>query len=259
MISTYVPVAQLEELQPSKLNVIGSSPIGYTKQNNKCQTRELAMIKLSLSDANFNVWFTGCTHFGHKNIIKYCNRPFANIKEHDEQLIYNWNLLVTQNDYVFHLGDFGLAGKEYLASIIGRLKGKIFICFGNHDSVTEKLSHLFAGHGEAAEITVNNQLVCLNHYAPRIWNKCHYGSWALYSHSHNSLPQETYIQTGPGEISKVQSKSIDVGIDAVAMQLAGKSQGEAISETSCDMYTPINFTEVKAILDQFSIQKVDHH
>lgn len=52
------------------------------------------------------------THFGHKNIIDYCNRPFKSIEEMDEALIKNWNETVSNDDVVIHLGDFGLGKKS---------------------------------------------------------------------------------------------------------------------------------------------------
>lgn len=52
------------------------------------------------------VWFTADTHFGHRNILKHCDRPFGSVKEMDEALIAMWNAVVGLNDDVWHLGDF---------------------------------------------------------------------------------------------------------------------------------------------------------
>lgn len=52
-----------------------------------------------------NVWFTSDLHFGHKNIIKYCNRPFIDTFAMDNWLISSWNEVVQDNDIVFILGD----------------------------------------------------------------------------------------------------------------------------------------------------------
>ena len=35
------------------------------------------------------VFFTSDTHFGHKNILNFCHRPFDSIEEHDQALINN--------------------------------------------------------------------------------------------------------------------------------------------------------------------------
>ncbi len=73
------------------------------------------------------------THFGHANVIDYCNRPFSSVEEMDETLIENWNSTVNKNDVVIHLGDFGLGNKDYIKSIIERLNGKKILILGNHD------------------------------------------------------------------------------------------------------------------------------
>ncbi len=66
---------------------------------------------------NKNIWFVSDTHFGHGNVLKYCNRPFSSTLEHDQQLIANWNSVVKENDTVYHLGDFGLSHPRYLLKV----------------------------------------------------------------------------------------------------------------------------------------------
>lgn len=80
-----------------------------------------------------NIWVTSDTHFGHDNIIKYCNRPYKNSKEMDESILDNWNSVVKDGDIVYHLGDvyFNL---EEPSSFLGKLKGRKRLILGNHDN-----------------------------------------------------------------------------------------------------------------------------
>lgn len=81
-----------------------------------------------------SVYLISDTHFGHKNIIKYCNRPFETIQEMDEEIIKRWNLVVTSaEDIVYHLGDFGWGNKEEITRLRSRLNGRIYLVKGNHD------------------------------------------------------------------------------------------------------------------------------
>ena len=87
------------------------------------------------------VWFTSDLHFWHKNICKYCNRPYETIEEMNEAIIANWNSVIKEDDVVFVLGDLGFCGIEKLRHLMSQLKGKIFLIQGNHDSdkVVDKL------------------------------------------------------------------------------------------------------------------------
>jgi calcineurin-like phosphoesterase family protein len=78
-----------------------------------------------------NLWLISDTHFGHANIIKYCNRPFSSVEEMDEALVDNWNSVVRQGDKVYHLGDVTMNSKSL--DIMSRLNGRKVLIKGNHD------------------------------------------------------------------------------------------------------------------------------
>ena len=78
-------------------------------------------------------WILSDSHWGHSNIIKYSNRPFANVEEMNKALIDNWNNVVSKDDVVWHLGDFALGKRSCIPDIIKSLNGKINLISGNHD------------------------------------------------------------------------------------------------------------------------------
>lgn len=49
------------------------------------------------------IYYTGDQHFGHSNIIRFCNRPFVTVAEMDEALIKNWNNVVSNDDMIIFL------------------------------------------------------------------------------------------------------------------------------------------------------------
>jgi calcineurin-like phosphoesterase family protein len=80
-------------------------------------------------------FFTSDTHFGHKNIIKYSNRPFNDVQHMNEMLIKNWNDTVAPDDLVFHLGDVALGPWEDWDRVLTRLNGYKVLVVGNHDRI----------------------------------------------------------------------------------------------------------------------------
>lgn len=78
-----------------------------------------------------NIFATTDSHYGHANIIKYCNRPFSNVEEMNEAMIENWNKVVGDSDIVYHLGDVYF-GKN-TSNFMNRLKGRKRLVLGNHD------------------------------------------------------------------------------------------------------------------------------
>lgn len=73
------------------------------------------------------------THFNHKRIIEYCKRPYSNVEEMNEDLIRKWNNVVSKNDIVIHVGDFGFGSFDELKDIFDRLNGNKYLVMGNHD------------------------------------------------------------------------------------------------------------------------------
>lgn len=87
-----------------------------------------------------NIFFISDTHFGHANMCTFVNydgtkaRNFNSFEEADETMIKNWNDVVNDGDIVYVLGDVAYScPKEYVDSILVRLKGQKKLIAGNHD------------------------------------------------------------------------------------------------------------------------------
>lgn len=143
-------------------------------------------------------FFTSDTHFGHANIIKYCNRPFKSVEEMDETLISNWNSVATKRDTVFHLGDFCMRNFEIYKQ---RLNGNVWLIQGNHDQQMLRWAKQ-NGYTIPQRLTIkrNGISITLSHFAMRVWPKSHFNHWHLFGHSHGCL--------------EPQGKSFDVGVDS---------------------------------------------
>lgn len=178
------------------------------------------------------IYFISDTHFGHSNIIKYCNRPFSSIEEMDECLIDNWNSVVKDKDEIYHLGDFSLSkNKEYLKSIVKRLKGKKHLVKGNHDYLKdgEYCSLGFQSVQYYKELKWNKRKFCLMHFPLLSWNKMHRGSYMVHGHCHGTI---NHLNLG---ITR-----IDVGVDNFN-------------------YTPVSIEEVENLLKDNKPSVVNHH
>lgn len=162
------------------------------------------------------IYFTSDTHFAHENIIKYCNRPFETLEEHDEELIKRWNEKVSKDSIVFHLGDFGFGDSKYLKQIISRLNGKIYLIIGNHDwrSVVRDCSSCFEEVHQQMNIKIDNKHIILNHYPMLCFSGAWRGldaSWQLFGHVHTS----PYTDAGLDHerLKHLFTTQYDVGVD----------------------------------------------
>lgn len=143
------------------------------------------------------IYLTSDLHFGHYNIIKYCNRPFLSVEDMDNEMIKRWNSKVSPNDIVYVVGDFAISKSP--SYYFQKLNGKKHLIKGNHDG-KKTLSLPWNSISDLLEIKYNNKTIVCCHYAMRVWNKKHYGTLHAYGHSHNTLP--------------AWEGALDVGVDA---------------------------------------------
>lgn len=144
-------------------------------------------------------FFTSDLHLGHANIIKYCNRPFANVDEMNREIIRRHNSVVKPTDEVMNLGDFAFYDAGEFLDALNGIKSLVP---GNHDrSKTRKLAGWFRVYTGHAFIPKGNGeiLACLTHKPLHDLGK---NIWHLHGHLH-STPEEC-----------VRDNFIDVGVDA---------------------------------------------
>ena len=161
-------------------------------------------------------FFTADTHFNHKNVLKYCDRPWNTVEEMNEGLIGNWNETVGVGDVTYILGDFAFHGSEHF---LRRLNGVKVLVTGSHDGDAKRatVKKLYA---KVTPLEVLKEKgyppITLCHYCMRTWDKSHFNSWMLYGHSHGRL--------------KDVGKSYDVGVD-------------------CNNFRPVTLGTVCSIMD----------
>lgn len=194
-------------------------------------------------------WFTSDLHFGHRNIIEYCQRPFTSVEWMDSAMVANWNTLVRPDDTVFVVGDFSLSrDKSYIRDLLDRLVGKIVLVRGNHDHraalrLFQEVHDLLrvrvkdwrpTGQPASSPISlppeelVGEQELVLCHYALEVWDRSHRGVWHLHGHSHGTLPSRGL-------------RRMDVGVDCSGS------------------FSPFSFHQIHNRLSQVPFTPVDGH
>lgn len=201
------------------------------------------------------IYFTSDTHFGHYNIIKYCNRL---VSEHTDDhtiarnkmteiLITNWNSIVGPKDEVYHLGDVSFYGTNRTKEIVNCLNGRKYLIRGNHDKKDNaywitmgfewvrdyfklKVHTLLKSDRADVPDKQYHQPIVLCHYPLLSWDSMAYGSWHLHGHCHGSI-DVTFNNEG---------KRKDVGVDTNNLK-------------------PYSYEEIASYMNQRTLLKVDHH
>ena len=156
-----------------------------------------------------DVFFVSDTHFGHGNIIKYCNRPWNHGKDAsgevivedsdvlamDNEMMKRWNSVVGKNDIVWHLGDFALGGKAVAERVFPQLNGKINLVMGNHDHWKLQWYYELGFHRVYDRKVIINDFVILSH-APLMFLNANTPFYNVFGHIHDSSAYKTWTKTG---------------------------------------------------------------
>jgi len=134
-----------------------------------------------LSIPSESVYFIGDTHFDHKNIIRYCHRPFSNISEMNQAIENNWNSTVGDNQIVYFLGDWSFGRQSRPATYWRRrLKGSIVSIKGSHDKIRFERSRVLNVSGYSFLLIHNPRDRKIE------WLKWH--GWIIHGHVHHKAP-----------------------------------------------------------------------
>lgn len=171
------------------------------------------------------IYFTSDEHYFHKNVIKYCNRPFSSVEEMNETIIERHNNVVKLRDTTIHCGDFMLHGAQLAASIIQRLNGHHIFITGSHDfrwmkGIDKYNLKQIELKGYIYEFKYNMDYIVACHYAMLTWPRSHHNSFQVFGHSH-------------GELTGFKPTQMDVGVD-------------------CNNFTPIS---IESVLDKLKLRQ----
>ena len=174
------------------------------------------------------LFFTADTHFGHKNIIEYCQRPFRDVEEMNETLIDNWNGTIDKKDIVFHIGDFGMGDAADWNRTLDRLNGRIYLVAGNHDlrALSSGVNTRFEKVSMQMLIQVGKRKIYLNHYPFLCFSGSEKECWQLFGHVHSNRRQSTADNS---RLNYLLSTQYDVGVDK-------------------NDYAPISYKQIRDIL-----------
>lgn len=141
---------------------------------------------------NMNTWITSDLHFGHKNILTFCPETRSkynnDIDYMNEQIILEWNTIVSNCDTVYILGDVAFLSCEKACKILNSLNGNKILIEGNHDKhLLEKIEfrNCFKEIHKYLSIKYNGYDIILFHYPILEWDRMQYGSVHFHGHLHH--------------------------------------------------------------------------
>ena len=152
------------------------------------------------------LYFTADWHLFHRNIIKYCGRPFKNAAEMNKVILRNYQATVKEKDTVYMVGDLSMlsaSGFTRLEEIISNLPGTKHLVLGNHDKL-KPLQYLemgFASVHTATKMIAGGEEIFIAH--DPAWAQTPHTKWVC-AHIHNHWVKQ---------VTKQNIQLLNVGVD----------------------------------------------
>jgi calcineurin-like phosphoesterase family protein len=132
------------------------------------------------------VYFIGDLHLGHKNIMKFGQRNFDTIEEHDQALMDNWNSVVKkQRDLVWVLGDVCMDIE--CMKLLPAFNGRKILVIGNHDNFDTQVYLKYFEKVVAFERRYHGMVMT---HIPIHPNELQYRTWKFNIHGHIHDPNK---------------------------------------------------------------------
>lgn len=137
-------------------------------------------------------WYTADPHFGHENVIDFCDRPFESAEQMDRAILDKFRDRIQPDDELWILGDFAFGEvakkRDYLSYMFGNLPGRSkHLVVGNHDGqATLELPWTSVHHIAEVRDGSLKQNNTLCHYPMVTWNHSRRGAIQLFGHVHNN-------------------------------------------------------------------------
>ena len=135
------------------------------------------------------IFYISDMHFGHKNVIKFDNRPFNDVDEMDAELIRLWNSKVSADDHVYIIGDLCFRNGRQEQWYIKQLNGHKHLILGNHDVKIQSNAEAMAYFESVDQIKIikdGEKDIVLCHFPLASWPMENHGAWHIYGHVHGN-------------------------------------------------------------------------
>ncbi len=133
-------------------------------------------------------YYIADTHFGHRNVLTFDNRPFSDVDEMDREMIRYWNGTVRAEDEVYIVGDFVYHNERPAEWYLSQLRGRKYLIIGNHDTKllkNEKAMGYFEAVDKMMHVSDEGHQICICHFPLAEWNGFYRGALHIYGHIHN--------------------------------------------------------------------------